>query len=164
RPETALSGRRSSIESERVRSTRELKDALVTVLEATGEERPRVTDRRELARGTAALDARGLVRQYRRDRLRERVRIARRHERADHPRSMTGSPLRGSWRPRKTILFSRSPGSTASGISTPFGITSYSPPEYVVAVLRANSETAMRRSIRSTRKPKRPPANSRHAE
>ena len=42
-------------------------------------------------------------------------------------RSSTCSPLRGSWRPTKTIWCSRSAGSASGGMSTPFGTTSYSP-------------------------------------
>ncbi len=40
--------------------------------------------------------------------------------------SSTGMPLRGSWRPMKTIVLSRSAGSASGGIRTPFGITSKS--------------------------------------
>ena len=39
-------------------------------------------------------------------------------------RSSTAIPLRGSWRPTKTIRFSRPAGSASGGIRTPFGISS----------------------------------------
>jgi hypothetical protein len=44
----------------------------------------------------------------------------------------------------KTIEFSRPPGSACSGITTPFGITSYSPGRYLLAEVAASSETAIR--------------------
>ena len=42
--------------------------------------------------------------------------------------SSTCRPLRGSCRPAKTMRCSRSAGSASGGISTPFGMISYSPP------------------------------------
>ena len=70
-----------------------------------------------------------------------------------HARSSTCRPLRGSWRPAKTMRCSRSPAGAESGTSTPFGITSYSPGSQRFWDSRARSETAMRWSIRSIRKP-----------
>ena len=71
-----------------------------------------------------------------------------------HARSSTGMPLRGSCRPMKTIVLSRSSGSAAGGISVPFGITSKSQSlSQFCAESRACSETAIRWSIRSSRTP-----------
>ena len=53
----------------------------------------------------------------------------------------------------KTTRFSRPPGSASSGISTPFGMISYSPGKYRIAVSRARGETAIRFTTRSIRKP-----------
>ena len=68
-------------------------------------------------------------------------------------RSRICSPFRGSCRPAKTTRCSRPPGSTPSGMSTPFGTISYSPGSQRCADARACSETAIRRSSRSSRKP-----------
>jgi hypothetical protein len=68
-------------------------------------------------------------------------------------RRSTAMPLRGSWRPTKTIRCSRSRGSASGGISVPFGISSYSPGNQREADSRAASVTAIRWSIRSIRKP-----------
>src|SRR5918994_920154 len=70
-----------------------------------------------------------------------------------HARKSTCSPFRGSWRPANTSRCSRPPGSTSSGMSTPFGTISYSPGSQRCADSRACSETAIRRSSRSSRKP-----------
>ena len=70
-----------------------------------------------------------------------------------HARSRTCSPLRASCRPAKTTRFSRPAGSACGGISTPFGTISYSPGSQRSADSRARSETAMRWSSRSARKP-----------
>ena len=70
-----------------------------------------------------------------------------------HARSRTCRPFRDSWRPAKTTRCSRPPGSTPSGISTPFGTTSYSPGSHRCAESRACSETAIRWSSLSSRKP-----------
>ena len=84
--------------------------------------------------------------------------------RRGHARSRTGKPLRGSWRPRKTIRFSRPAGSRSGGNSTPFGISSYSPGVCATAARNAWLETAIFRSRRSATKPKIASANGRHDE
>ena len=68
-------------------------------------------------------------------------------------RSRTWRPLRGSCRPANTTRCSRPAGSAPGGMRTPFGTTSYSPGSQRCAEARACSETAMRWSSRSSRKP-----------
>ncbi len=68
-------------------------------------------------------------------------------------RRRTCSPFRGSCRPAKTTVWSRPPGSTRSGMRTPFGITSQSAGTQRAIESRACSETAIRRSTRRRRKP-----------
>ena len=68
-------------------------------------------------------------------------------------RSSTGSPLRASWRPTKTMRCSRCSGSAWSGMTTPFGTISKPPPSQRSADSAAMRETAMRVSRRSIRKP-----------
>ena len=70
-----------------------------------------------------------------------------------HARSRTCSPFRGSWRPAKTTVCSRFPGSAWVGTSTPLGTTSHGPPSQRSADSRARSETAIRWSTRSIRNP-----------
>ena len=70
-------------------------------------------------------------------------------------RSSTCRPFRGSCRPAKTIVCSRSAGSACSGISTPFGTTSHGPPTHRSAEARACSETASFWSTRSMRNPQK---------
>ena len=68
-------------------------------------------------------------------------------------RSITWRPFRGSCRPAKRMRCSRPPGSASGGIRTPFGTISYSPPSHRLADAAACSDTAIRWSIRSARKP-----------
>ena len=68
-------------------------------------------------------------------------------------RSSTGSPLRGSCRPTNTMRCSRPPGSASSRDEDAVRDDLVVAREPALADSRAISETAIRRSIRSTRKP-----------
>ena len=70
-----------------------------------------------------------------------------------HARSSTCRPLRGSCLPAKTTRCSRPPAGAAGGVRTPFGMTSYSPGSQRFWDSFARSETAIRWSILSMRKP-----------
>ena len=70
-------------------------------------------------------------------------------------RGAPAAPLRGSFRPMKTTLPLRPPGSASGGRSMPFGITSNGPPMCGSAARRADSETAIRWSIRLASTPQK---------
>ena len=73
-----------------------------------------------------------------------------------HARSSVGSPLRGSWRPMKTTVWSRFAVRLASGIEHAVRDDRGSPAaSHRAADSAAIGETAMRASIRSIRKPQK---------